>query len=272
MVFSAPRLLRPLPATWLVFMMGIGIGPAVGQPLPAPAPTVDAQRTSEGFAAIDSLRKAQAFREALRRLHSMKTKNPDDVGVHYRLAVLWSDLGKDATDLHRTLSFYRQSLSAAETAVEVDSTSGWAHLAVALAQGRLTLHASTRERVDRSRAVKAHADRAVALDSTLAGAYHIRGRWHREAASLNVVERTVVRVVYGGLPDASYEQAVADFQRALELETRTYHHLELGKTYLEMDRLDAARAQWQAALEASPVDPFAPEYKAEARALLEEHS
>jgi hypothetical protein len=33
-----------------------------------------------------------------------------------------------------------------------------------------------------------------------------------------------------------FEQAVRDFKRALELEDVRFHHLELGKTYLKIDR------------------------------------
>lgn len=267
---------QPLLPAWLLFLTVAWAGSAGGQSLPSgPLATsasagTDAPETTDVLSEVDSLRKARAFREALRRLHRLKTERPDDVAVHYRLAVLWSDLGKDASDRHRTVSFYRQSLEAAEAALETDPESGWAHLAVALAHGRLTLHASTRERVERSQAVKTHADRAIDLDSTLAGAYHLRGRWHQEVASLNAMVRAVVRIVYGGLPEASYEQSVADFQQALDLETRTYHHLELGKTYRKMGRPNAAREQFRAALAAPSVDPFAPEHKAEARTLIDE--
>lgn len=275
MTSSWPLTPRSSLSTCIVLLVGVWTGPVVGQPLPpghtasSPLAEIGEPGTTDLLSEIDSLRNARAFREALRRLHRLKAERPDDVGVHCRLAVIWSDLGKEASDPHRILSFYRQSLSAAETAVEIDPESELAHLAVALAEGRLTLHVSTRERVERSRAVKRHADRAIALDSTLAGAYHIRGRWHQEAASLNVMVRAVVRVVYGELPEASFEQSVADFKRALDLETRTYHHLELGKTYQKMGRIAAARTQWEMALDAPPIDPFAADYKKEARRRLE---
>lgn len=252
---------------WILLWLGLGAGPAVGQ---------SAGRAETGvpdaLAAVDSLRTRGEFRSALSRLHRLENTDPRNAEVLSRRAIIWADLGKRASNQQRTLSFYRQSLAAAEAAVEADSESAWAHLAVALAEGRLTLHVSTRERVERSRAVKRHTDRAVALDSTLAGAYHIRGRWHQEAATLNAVVRAVVRVVYGGLPEASLEQSVADFQRALDLETRTYHHLELGKTYVKMGRTNAAREQFEAALAAPSVDPFAAEYKEEAQLRLEKVS
>lgn len=251
----------------VLLVAGLGLEPTVAQSTGG-----DEVKLQKALAVVDSLREDGEFRQVLSRLHRLQNNYPERVEILYRLAFAWSDLGKDADRERKTVSFYRQSLSAAEAAVAADSENAWAHLAVALAEGRLTLHVSSRERVERSRAVKEHAERAIELDSTLAGAYHLRGRWHQGAAELNFFQRTAVKLVYGGLPEASFEQAVSDFQRALELETRTYHHLELGKTYLKMGRKAAAREQLQAALEVSARDPFASEYKAEARQLLQQLS
>jgi Tfp pilus assembly protein PilF len=41
-----------------------------------------------------------------------------------------------------------------------------------------------------------------------------------------------VKLVYGGLPDASNEQAVANFKKAIELAPgRVIHHLQLAHVY-----------------------------------------
>jgi tetratricopeptide (TPR) repeat protein len=141
---------------------------------------------------------------------------------------------------------------------------------MAVAEGRAALDAGTRERIERSRAIKRHADRAIALDSTLDGAYHTRGRWHREVEDIGFFQRAIVKTVYGGLPESSIEQAVQDFQRAIELNDEVFHHLELAKTYLQMDRPDAARRELQTALDMPGTDPFAPRYKEEARDLLDD--
>jgi tetratricopeptide (TPR) repeat protein len=222
---------------------------------------------------VDSLRAEREFRKALARLSDLERERPGDVGVHWRTSLLWSDLGKAAGvdgDELRSRDYLRHAVAEADTALAVDSTSAWAHLAKALAEGRLARYVGLNERVRRSRAVIRHANRAIALDSTLAPAYHVRARWYREVATLNLMERVIVKAVYGGLPEASYDRAVSDFQTAIELESKIYHHLELGKTYLRMDRPHDARPHLRTALRLPPSDPFAPEYKAEARELLEE--
>lgn len=218
---------------------------------------------------IDRLRATGKFETGLSRTDSLLEKHPQIVDLHIRKSLLLSDLGKAAsTDEHARDRFY-EALRAADRALEIDTTSGWAHVVKALAEGRLTLHVGTSERVRRSRAVKRHTDRAIQLDSTLAPAYHLRGRWHREVGTLNFLKRALVKAFYGGLPDASLEQAVHDFRRAIELESKPYNHLELGKTYREMDRPELAHTQFQAVLKTSG-SPFDAEYKREARSLLAE--
>lgn len=222
----------------------------------------------EALSAVDSLRSGGHFPAALARLDSLARAHPDTSAVHWRRALLLADLGKQADKKSQKISYFERSLTASNRALALDSTSAWAHLTTALAQGRLTLYVGTSERIRRSRDVKRHADRALALDSTLAPAYHLRGRWHRSIAELNFFERALVKGLYGGLPDASLEQSVWNLKKAITLESKPYNHLELAKTYLAMNRPDAACPQLRKCLSTSG-SPFDAEYKREARALLD---
>lgn len=241
-------------------LWGAGIGSTV---------RADDPSLQQSFEVIDSLRHAQAFREALDRLSDMSQEHSGSLEVQWRYAILWSDYGFSLDHEHRARSAYWHGLLWADRALETDSSSAWAHLAKAVASGRAALLAeSHRKSIRLSRQVKAHVDRAIALDSTLAPAYHVRGAWHSAVADLGFFKRVIVRAVYGGLPGASFEEAIADLQRAIQLESRTAHHLELGKAYLKMGQTDDARKQLRIALDVPPADPFAQKAKTEARELL----
>jgi tetratricopeptide (TPR) repeat protein len=61
-------------------------------------------------------------------------------------------------------------------------------------------------------------------------------------AALNPALRMIAGMIYGGLPDASFEKAAECFERAVAIQPRSViHQVELGRTYLAMGRLDDAR-------------------------------
>lgn len=258
------RLLRLGPGSFLVFgLLFLGGTPVFAQDA-SPADLETA------LAKVDELRDNGAFEEARTRLQTLRDTHGDRVGVLWRASLTLVDIGKTNPGTDKEKGLYEDALRLADQALSVDSTSAHAHLAKAVAEGRLALDAKTKERVQRSRAIEEHANQAIELDSTLASAYHVRGRWHREASDLNFFERTIVKTVYGGLPESSFEQAVQNFKRAIELEDQRFHHLELAKTYLKMDRDSEAKAELETVLSLPPEDPFAGRYKKEAEKLLAE--
>lgn len=224
------------------------------------------------FDTVDSLRNHGDFQAALDRLNQLPSVQQRQVEVIWRRALMISELGRGnrrSAPKDTTRARHKRAFALADSALAVDSTHAWAHLVKALSAGRLTLHTSGSTRIKYSRAVKRHTDRAIALDSTLAPAYHIRGRWCREVADLNFFKRTIAKAVYGGLPDATLDQAVRDLEQATALAPKPYNHLELAKTYLEVGRDSAAHSHLKQALVTSG-SPFDPEHKKKARSLLKD--
>lgn len=221
---------------------------------------------------VDAWSEDGQFQQALERLQTLKSEYPDNAEVLWRLSRTKVDIGEQLadTDEDRMEELYQDALTDAQEAVAADSMNANAHLAIAISAGRVGLISGTREKVRKSRMVKDHVDRAIELDSTLSAAYHVRGRWNYEVADLGFFARTIVKVVYGGLPDASFEAAVRNFKKSIELDDRVVDHLELGRTYLKLDQEERARQEFQTALKLPNKDPDDPEYKKEARKLLEE--
>jgi len=260
---TAVPLRRTLSSLVIFLLAGsLCVGPAAAQ---------SQTESPEGaLALIDSLRGAGEFREALNEMNTLRQKQGDTADILWRMSMTRVDIAKTTDSENARDQHYQEALKLAEKALVVDGSNANAHLAKAVAEGRIALDAGTRERVRRSRAVKKHADRAIELDSTLDGAYHTRARWHREVSDLNFFERTIVKTVYGGLPEASFEHSVRDFKRAIELHDERFHHLELAKTYLKMDRRGDARKELQTVLDMPATEPFDDTYAAEARELLDD--
>ncbi len=244
----------------------------VAGPMRAAAQPADSLQ--QALQTSDELRTSGQFESAMERLQALNKVHPDNAEVLWRLARTKVDIGEQVAESNedRMERLYQEALADANRATTVDSSNANAHLSVAIAAGRVGLISGTREKVRQSRTVKDHVDRAIELDSSLAAAYHVRGRWNHEVASLGFFSRSIVKIVYGGLPDASYEAAVENFQRSLELDERVIDHLEIARTYIEKDQEEEARQHLQTALDLPNQDPDDPQYKEEARELLEDIS
>lgn len=228
-------MIRSACLTLLLFVF-VGFGSAVAQSVDH----IDDENLAEALSEVDALRKNGEFGTAYGRLSDLQSEYPDRAEVLWRMAATEVNMGEQRGN---STTFFERGLETANEALAADSSNGYAHFSRSMAEGRLALAAGTRERIERSRAVKHHADRAIELEDDIDGAYNARGQWNREVASLGFMSRAIVRTVYGGLPDASYEQAVDDFQAAIEIEDRILHRYELARTYAIMDRPDDAREQ-----------------------------
>ena len=218
----------------------------------------------------DEMRIDGQLHEVMAKLRSLQDEHPTNIDVRWRIVINWVDLSTEAEDRDLRREFANYALQAADAAHKMDPFNAWVNVTRAVAAGQVSRFASsTREQISHSRDIKIYADRALEIDPELALAYHLRGRWHREVSKLGFMQRAVVSLVYGGLPGASIEEAVENLRRATELEQRAFHHLELGRTYMEMRRHEDARREFRKALEAPHADPFDSRYKQEAQELLD---
>ncbi len=124
----------------------------------------------------------------------------------------------------------------AATAYRLYPNSSSANFAMSLSIGRVSLVGTNRERVEMARDVRTYAENAVRLDPNNFGAYHILGRWNYEVNNLNLAEKTFAKVLYGGLPKASIQQAIYYYEKSRSIDPAfLLNYLELARTYHHMD-------------------------------------
>jgi tetratricopeptide (TPR) repeat protein len=190
----------------------------------------------------------------------------------YRLARATTDRGTSARfdgDKAKAVAAFDQGAAAARRATTLEPGRPEGHLELAVALGSVALYKGGKSKLRLAHEVKAEVDRALALDSRLDRAHHVLARWHREVAGLSFFERNAAKL-FGGVPKgASMDAAVTEFERAITLAPNfANHHLELGRTYLELKLRAKAREEFNKALECPVKSPFDADYKAEARMLL----
>jgi tetratricopeptide (TPR) repeat protein len=189
-----------------------------------------------------------------------------------RLARATTDRGTRARfdgDKPRAVQAFDQGAAAARRATKLEPGRADGHLELAVALGSVALYKGGKSKLQLAREIKAEVDRALELDPSLHRGHHVLARWHREVAGLSFLERNAARL-FGGVPEgASRDAAVTHFERAIALAPDyANHHLELGRTYLELKLRSKARAELEKALACPLKSPFDADYKAEARMLL----
>jgi Tfp pilus assembly protein PilF len=196
--------------------------------------------------------------------------DPNDAEIVLRISQQCSNLIAEAKTPVEAATYAHRSLDEARKAVSLAPENPLAHLAVAVAYGRMTDFEDNRTKVENSRYVKAEAEKTLLLDPKNDFAYHVLGRWNYKVSTLNMMLKLIAKYVYGGMPDASLEEAVRDFKKAIEIAPqRVIHHHELARTYVALGQLDDARKEWEKEITLKPEDNEGEKDQAEARAELE---
>ena len=189
----------------------------------------------------------------------------------YRIARQYALRMNDTTSESAQRDLAETALTYAKRAIAADPKSAKAQLSAAVCYGRLVPYVSSKQKVEYSRLIKEHADSALQLDPTDSYAWHILGVWNYELAKMGPFMRGVVKVVYGGIPPASNEEAARLLRKAVEIAPdRVAHHVELGRTYLALGMKDQARIELQRGLALPDREKDDPVSKRRARDALAE--
>jgi tetratricopeptide (TPR) repeat protein len=176
------------------------------------------------------------FKEALKI-------SPTHLHALSKSSELCSRIGQRQTNSKMRDDYYKAAIIYAQTALLVDSLNSDAHTAMAIALGRSTLTKSGKEKVSSAKDIKKHVDAAIKTDPSNFLAWHVLGRWHYEISNLSFVEKTAVKVFYGGFPASSIKLGIAAFEKVKALAPGfILNYLELAKAYHRNNQNNKAAA------------------------------
>jgi tetratricopeptide (TPR) repeat protein len=207
--------------------------------------------------------------EALDPYLQAEKLQPKDARILVRIARQYRHLMADASAKNEKLRLGAISLTYAQRAAALAPRDSDAQLSPAISYGKILPLQGTKEQMAASKLIKDAAERAVKLDSKNDLAWHILGRWHRLMADVGSVKRAMASVFYESLPEASNDEAIRCFQKAIAINpNRLMHWVELGRVYAQMGQADNARINLQKGLSMPCVDKDDPECKVHARETL----
>jgi tetratricopeptide (TPR) repeat protein len=209
-------------------------------------------------------------RAALTLFKQADALRPNDAMILQKISKQYSDATSDTTDLVERKRLSTEALAYAQHAAALEPHNAVNVLSVAICYGKLATFADTRTKIEYSRFVKQYAEQALAFDPNYDYAHHVLGRWNYEIATLGFGTRFLVKLIYGGLPDASTAEAVRQLRRAAELSPeKPAHRVELGLALLADGQRDAAQQTLEQALAMPKREKYDEESFARARAALE---
>ena len=226
--------------------------------------------------AEDFVEKGKAFerkfqaKDALPLYLAAEKLDPKNPQVLVRIARQYRYLMTDSSAKEEKLRLGYMALDYSKRAAACGPEDCDAQLATAITLGKMLPYMPTKEQISASPRIKESVDKALQLDPSNDTAWHILGRWHRVLADVNTVKRALAKVLYGGLPTGSLQEAERDMKKAIELNpNRLMHYIELGRIYAQMGKKDEARTFINKGLAMPDTEKDDPETKQRGRETLE---
>ena len=182
--------------------------------------------------------------EALAAFLEAEKTDPDNVELLIEIAKQYGDLLGDQKTKVDSKAMGEKALEYAKRSYALAPDQWDTNLTMAVCYGKLTAFMGNKQKVAQSKMIKAFADKAVALNPENDYAHHMLGRWHQELASMGGFTRGIANTFLGGLPDASFEQALAELDKARKLRPdRLIHQVEYGRTLIMMGRKEEGKKE-----------------------------
>jgi tetratricopeptide (TPR) repeat protein len=144
---------------------------------------------------------------------------PSNQPAILKCAELSCVIGARQQEPDKKIQYYKEAYRFAETAFKLDSNKAQAHYMMAVVYGKLTeVEKKNEALVNYTKQIKHHADKAVQLDPAFARAYHVLGKWHLEMVSLSGVKKAALKMVYGGVGEATIDKAISNMEQCRTME------------------------------------------------------
>lgn len=180
----------------------------------------------------DNLEKQQKETEALEKYKLILLQEPTQLKALVKSAELNASLGNRADKNSKRL-YYESAFSFANRAFQADSSQADASYAMAMASGKMTeVETENKKLIALVKDVKYYVDKAIAINPDHAKANYTMGKWHYEMANLSGLKKIAVKMLYGGLPPGTMEEAIQYMEKCKTLEPYfVANYLDLAKAY-----------------------------------------
>jgi tetratricopeptide (TPR) repeat protein len=189
----------------------------------------------------DLLEKQMNEEAAYQKFKEVVKLQPQNVYALARCSELASRIGRQQLSKDKQMDYYTAAKIYAERALKANPNDSDANMVMAVAYGRFAILKSGKEKVAGVKEIKNYAEKAVQLNPKNYKALHILGKWHYEVSNLTSIERAAAKVLFGGLPKASFEASLSYYEKAKALSPGfILNYLEIAKVSYKLNKKEKA--------------------------------
>ncbi|HTY00445.1 MAG TPA: tetratricopeptide repeat protein [Bacteroidota bacterium] len=202
----------------------------------------DGESPKAALAAADDAFVRMDYPTAIATYEEMLQSNPGDTSILWRLARAYVCVAEPLEDGRRP-DLCRKAEAYARKCIALDPSVAEGHTWLAGALGYLALDTSMKHQAGLSKEILGETEKALAINPRDDAALSIRGSLFRALGNVSWVERRLAGILFGGIPDGGFKEAEESLQRAVAIAPDVMRHeYELGVLYIDMGRIQDARA------------------------------
>jgi tetratricopeptide (TPR) repeat protein len=179
---------------------------------------------------------------------------PENIAALTGASELSAREGTRAADKDEKLRNYTEAKSYAEQAVKLAPENAEANYTMAVALGRVATTEGAKEKVAAYKEVKRYAELAIKFNPNYAKAFYVLGKLNYDMANMNALEKAAAKMLFGGLPEGSLDNAITNFEKCRKLDASllvNYH--DLAKAYKDKEELEKSIEVLRKAVTLRPV-------------------
>jgi len=171
--------------------------------------------------------------QALDKYKSVLAADPSNLQALIRSSEISSAIGARQTDKKAKQDYYEQARNYADKALAINANSADANYVRAVVAGKLTeVESDNKKLVADVKDIKTYGDKALAIDPNHGKANYVLGKWNYEMVTLSWAKKAAIKVLFGGMPGASIEEAFKYMEKCKTLEPYfVLNFSDLAKAY-----------------------------------------
>lgn len=228
------------------------------------------QTVEESLAQAKQLVLQMKETDALQQYKDILQADPGNVTAHIQSSLICSREGARQKEKSAKLEWFNQARIHAYEAMKVDEEHPEANYAMALAWARIAQISGAKEKVAAAKEVKKYVDLAIKFKPDYGEAFHLLGKWHFDIFNLSSIEKAAAKVLFGGMPAATLDDAIANYEQCRKL-TPSFilNYLDLAIALRQNNQETQAMEVLNKAMRLRPIYQDDPGYKAECKKLLD---